>query len=546
MNMYHRVKRNLILYMAVALMVGVSLACGAAAAPTPTPEPTASSTPTPEPTLISIPTPEPTATPSPDIIGRLDDVQRATVRIVSEGSFVQPEGEQLNVSGSGSGFIIDESGIAVTNNHVATGAAILKVWVGEEREPRNARVLGVSECSDLAVIDIDGDGYPYFEWFDGKISPGLDVFAAGFPLGDPEFTLTRGIISKARTSGETSWASVDAVVEHDAKINPGSSGGPLVTKDGKLIGINYAADLRGPALQFRAIARYDALRVIDELKSGKDVNSIGVNGTAFIYEDGSFSGIWVSSVESGSTADKVGIKGGDIITRLEGLVLALDGTMADYCDILRTHGPEDVLSIEVMRSNTSEVLEGKLNSERLQPLPTPTPPAPTPPTGTEGGYAYTRINDDTGALFIEIPQEWHDVDTSLLYDNDTGEVVGAAIRASTHLDGFLEEWTAPGVFFFASRELVDQFSETELLELSRSDGDCTFVRQSKYDDGLYTGLMDFYKDCEGGAFIVTIAAVPEDRSFMIIVGAQILSTQDFDALERIKASFKVIGNHLPQ
>lgn len=319
-KMNHQVKSKLILYMA-ALLVAVSLACGAADAAVPTLESTGAYTPVPEPTAASTPTPEPTSTPAPDIIGSLDDVQRATVRIVSEGSFVQPEGEQLNVSGSGSGFIIDELGIAVTNNHVATGAAILRVWVGGEREPRNAKVLGVSECSDLAVIDIDGDGYPYFEWFDGQITPGLDVFAAGFPLGDPEFTLTRGIISKARTSGETSWASVDSVVEHDAKINPGNSGGPLVTKDGKLLGINYAADLRGPSLQFRAVAREDALRVIDELKSGKDVNSIGVNGTAFVHEDGSFSGIWVSSVESGSPADKVGIKGGDIITRLRGSFL---------------------------------------------------------------------------------------------------------------------------------------------------------------------------------------------------------------------------------
>ncbi len=86
--------------------------------------------------------------------------------------------------------------------------------------------MGVSECSDLAVIDIEGDGYPYLEWFDGQVAPGLDVYAAGFPLGDPEFTLTRGIISKERADGETDWASVDWVVEHDATINPGNSGGP--------------------------------------------------------------------------------------------------------------------------------------------------------------------------------------------------------------------------------------------------------------------------------------------------------------------------------
>ena len=152
-------------------------------------------------------------------------------------------GEQLNVLGRGSGVIIDDSGVAVTNNHVVTGAAILRVFVGGESQPRNARIVGVSECSDLAVIDIEGDGYPYLEWFDGQIYAGLDVFAAGFPLGDPEFTLTKGIVSKARTRGETNWASV---IEHDANINPGNSGGPLVTTDGKVIGINYASS-RGPA-----------------------------------------------------------------------------------------------------------------------------------------------------------------------------------------------------------------------------------------------------------------------------------------------------------
>ncbi len=171
-------------------------------------------------------------------------------------------GELVNVIGRGSGFIIDESGIAVTNNHVVTGAAILRVFVGGESQPRNARIVGVSECSDLAVIDIEGAGYPFLEWFDGLIYSGLDVFAAGFPLGDPEFTLTRGIVSKPRTSGETNWASVDAVIEHDATINPGNSGGPLVTTDGKVVGINYAGS-RGTS-QWFAISRDEALKVIDQ------------------------------------------------------------------------------------------------------------------------------------------------------------------------------------------------------------------------------------------------------------------------------------------
>ena len=115
----------------------------------------------------------------------------------------------------------------MTNNHVVTGAALLQVYVGGETDRvYSARVLGVSECSDLAVIYIEGDGFPFLQWYEDEIDVGLDVYAAGFPLGDPEYTLTKGIISKARTSGETDWASVDAVVEHDATINPGNSGGP--------------------------------------------------------------------------------------------------------------------------------------------------------------------------------------------------------------------------------------------------------------------------------------------------------------------------------
>ena len=373
-------------YVTVPLLMAAAIACGTSATQVPTPPPAQTPTPaavatsTPAPPVTDIPTP--TVAPSPtntsNIVSSLRDVQRATIQIQAEGSFVDQElGQQLNRRGRGSGLIIDESGIAVTNNHVVTGAAILQVWIGGESNPRNARILGASECSDLAVIDIEGDGYPVFEWFDGEIFAGLDVFAAGFPLGDPEFTLTRGIVSKIRTRGETNWASVDSVIEHDATINPGNSGGPLVTMEGKVVGVNYAG--RNETSQFFAISRDEALKVINQLRAGQDINSIGVNGTAVRNQEQSISGIWVASVKSGSPASDVGIKGGDIITKLEGLVLATDGTMADYCDVLRTHHPEDVLSIEVLRFATGEVLEGKLNSYKLQPAPEPPIPMPTPP-----------------------------------------------------------------------------------------------------------------------------------------------------------------------
>jgi serine protease Do len=121
-------------------------------------------------------------------VAGLKNVRGAVVRIVSEGSFIDPaEGSVVNQAGSGTGFMISRDGLAVTNNHVVTGAALLQIYVEGEDKPRNARILGVSECSDLAVIDIDGAEFAYLEWFDGDLSVGTDIFVAGYPLGDPEY-----------------------------------------------------------------------------------------------------------------------------------------------------------------------------------------------------------------------------------------------------------------------------------------------------------------------------------------------------------------------
>jgi S1-C subfamily serine protease len=315
------------------------------------------------------PATEPAATSSSTnqggAVNSLDGVKDATIQIEAQGTFEDPQfGLQLNSAGRGSGFIIDPSGIAVTNNHVVAGAALVKVWVGGETTPRNARVLGLSECSDLAVIQIeDGSSYPALNWYQDEIKPGLEVYAAGFPLGEPEYNLTKGIISKTNAGGDTDWASVKHVLGHDATINPGNSGGPLVTANGEVVGINYSG--LKDANQYFAIGSDIAMPVIDQLKSGKDLDSIGVNGTAVRSDDGSLSGIWVASVKSGSPADKAGLKPGDIIYQLEGLVLATDGTMKDYCDVIRSHSATDTLGLTVIRYATGELLEGQLNGREL-------------------------------------------------------------------------------------------------------------------------------------------------------------------------------------
>ena len=299
-------------------------------------------------------------------VTKLTDVHKAVIQIEAQGTFMDPEvGLEVNAAGLGSGFFITSSGIAVTNNHVVTGAALVKVYVDGEKTPRNAKVLGYSECNDLAVIQVEGSDFSYLDWYDGDISTGMEIYLAGFPLGEPEFSLTKGIISKENTSGDTSWTAITGgVLAHDATSNPGNSGGPIVDANGKVLGINFAS--RSDANQYFAISAATAKPIVEKLMTGVNFESIGVNGTIVSNDDGSLTGVWVSSVASGSEADKAGLKPGDIITQIEGLVIGTDGTMSDYCSVIRTHDASATLSLTVLRWSTGEVLEGQLNGRELE------------------------------------------------------------------------------------------------------------------------------------------------------------------------------------
>jgi serine protease Do len=416
-----------------------------------------------------------------------------------------------NQAGLGSGFIIDPSGIAVTNNHVVTGAALLKVWVGGDiTKVYNAKILGVSECSDLAVIDIEGEGFPYLPWFDGTANVGLEVYAAGYPLGDPEFTMTKGIVSKAKANGDTAWASVDSVIEHTSTINPGNSGGPLVDASANVVGINYAGS--SSTNQYFAIDRGTALPVIDQLRTGVDVDSIGINGEAISSDDGSLTGVWVSSVKSGSPADKTGVKAGDIITTLENLTLAQDGTLKDYCDILRTHSPTDTLAMEVLRWDSQEVLEGQLNGRMLEvsyTLSSPTTEGSATdvasPTDTGGALpsncqpsdttGFINCWDDTNQISADVPDYWTDVNGSSWKFND--EEIGVGMSAASNLSDYEQYYNAEGMFFGASDTFAQIGGYVEFLDAYAAPykKDCTLVGRYDYNDGVYRGKYDQYTNC---------------------------------------------------
>lgn len=479
----------------------------------------------------------PTTSAGPEAVDRpagavgFDDLDQAVVQIEATGTFESPGEGALERAGRGSGFVISDDGLAVTNNHVVTGAGALQVWL--DGEEYNARVLGVSECLDLAVIDIDGDALPFLQWREGDIPSAMEVWAAGFPLGDPDYTITRGIVSKKDTEVATGWAALDHVIEHDARIREGNSGGPLVDAEGRVVGVNYAGV---DELDFNyAIHRDEVLRVLEELTQGTDVLSLGVNGEGWVSDDGSESGVFVSSVAAGSPADKAGLAAGDLITSLQGVSLATGGTLEEYCSVLRTHGTEDTLDVEAYRPSEDTPYAGQINGEALvaQSVPEIAGADDDAPTDRE----FVTVTDDEGVVTVDVPAEWSDVNGAS-WSDDLGNLyydVTAAVDVGT----YFESWDVSGVQVSASSDALDDYTpESYLAENSEGLTEaCTPEGGPQpYDDGAYQGLYEVWLECGGSSSFVQIAAVSSDGGHLVVVNLQMLDG-DVDVLETVLSTF---------
>jgi serine protease Do len=474
------------------------------------------------------------------------EVQSAVIQIVAQGTFRDPEVGFSDGSGAGSGFIISPDGLAVTNNHVVAGAATLEVFIGgDTSKSYNATILGVSECNDLALIDInESEPLPYLEWYDGEIAPGIDVYAAGFPLGDPEFTLTSGIVSKARAGGDlTGTSSIDHTIEHDANIQPGNSGGPLVSTDGKVVAVNYAGGaVATTTAQFYAIASDLAQPVVDRLAEG-DFESLGINGWAVYDESVGISGVWVAGVTAGSAAAAAKILPGDIVTTMNGLPIGTDGTFKDYCDVIRTAG-SNAISVDVLRYDTSQVLRGEINGSQ------PIEPAfsfadeiqdevNVDATGPATYSAYQSLTDDTGSIIVDVPVEWIDIDPTPIVNDDGSET--PYIAAATDIGGFIENFVTSGMVFVKLGP-TDDIPAT-LNEYGGGFAEsCTDLGIIDYSDPVFTGQYQVWDACGGTpSAIVVLAAIPADGSYTALMIVQIVNEADLAALDQMFATFNVIG-----
>ena len=486
------------------------------------------------------------------VVSSKEDARAAVVRIVSQGSFRDPEVGFQSGAGSGSGFIISADGLVVTNQHVVEGAGSIEVFIDGEDQPLNARILGVSECNDLAVLDLEGDGYPYFEWFEGTVDAGIDVWAAGFPMGDPEFSISRGSVVKAEADGETEWASFDFSIEHDATTEPGNSGGPVITEDGRVVGVHYAGgDLYGNGVIRRfAIPAELAIDVVEVLSQGQDQDSIGINGTAVAGEN--LAGIWVSGVRAGSPASDLGIEAGDVVLSLGGRdVVSQDdldrygfATKSGYCDVLRTQGTDRAIEITVLRFDTGEILSGELNNpDRPLEMKASIADSITGDSGGGASYEYELIEDDSGSIQVEVPVNWTSRDSSLwnFFGGDYPR-----IDVSTDIESYLTTWGTSGVTVIAAPGLDEENFESTLEYFTKdfyADSDCEYTTSERYDNGdaetPVIGMYDVYGNCggDGGAWFVVGVFYDQFYDVLIIVAAQAVDDGDLEVIDRALATF---------
>lgn len=465
----------------------------------------------------------------------IDQVKPATVQILADGEIRNFEGSQ-SFHGSGSGFVVDREGHIVTNNHVVTGAGALRVRIGGVKDDEYpAKVVGVNECSDLAVIQLtEKVDAPVLAWSDATPNPPMGVYAAGFPLGDPEFTMTKGIVSKASAAGDTSWASIRRAIEHDAAIQPGNSGGPLVDESGRVLGVNYATGNPGTGTsQYYAISAADAKALVETLKSG-DEHSIGVNGRAILDEESGLAGVWVAGVAAGKPAAKTGLKAGDVITHLNGVALT-SGTYKEYCSVLRSNDIDDAMAVRVLRLDSKQVLEGEINGKPLEPVFSFENQLAdqVPNTGGSTSAELDLVTDDTGTMALQVPTNWADRATAPQDLMGNGRPM-PSITASTNITQ-LNNNAAPGIMAVYFQK-VGAISHDQLLDPMAEGTGCTETLRDDFDNNVVKGRYVALK-CAGGLVGIVLVASPENDPSSTLVGAAAALTEaDLRAIDTALSS----------
>jgi S1-C subfamily serine protease len=309
----------------------------------------------------------PAAVPADDQ-ALLDAYSRAVIDVAER---VGPAVVRLDVTanderrhgGTGSGVIVAPDGLVLTNSHVVGDAARVKVTTVDGRS-LTARVVGDDPDTDLALVRVDAPvTLPAASLGNSKLlKRGQLVIAIGNPLGF-ESTVTTGVVSAlGRSLRARSGRLIDDVIQTDAALNPGNSGGPLVSSHSEVVGINTAVIMGAQGICF-AVAANTASFVLGELVRHGRVRRayIGIAAQQFALSRrrrhaaglAQESAVMVASIESGSPAEQAGLVAGDIILTLDGIVI----TGAD--DLIRVLAGDKIgrtVEVEVLHNGSRRTL----------------------------------------------------------------------------------------------------------------------------------------------------------------------------------------------
>ncbi len=267
------------------------------------------------------------------------------------------------VRGIGSGVILTPDGYVLTNSHVVRGADRLEVRLVDGRE-FTARVVGEDPHTDLAVLQLPASGLPAATLGDSsKLRVGQLVVAIGNPLGFAA-TVTAGVVSAlGRTLRSETGRLIENVIQTDAALNPGNSGGPLVNGRGEVVGINTAVIAGSQGLCFAIpvnTVKWVAAQLIQYGRVRRAYLGIAAStapvdrSLALRHRLSMPTAVRVVEVQPDSAAERAGLRGGDLIVELEGRsVRNLDDLQA----VLGQHPPGVPLTVHVIRNGQRLVVE---------------------------------------------------------------------------------------------------------------------------------------------------------------------------------------------
>ena len=285
----------------------------------------------------------------------LPSVVGITTTTVSSDNFFSMPTESTGV---GTGIIVDSNGYILTNSHVISDGQARTVNVlFSDGSTVDGNVAWYDSQLDLAIVKVEKTGLTAAELGDSdKVSIGDISIAIGNPYGlDLASTVTQGIISGLDRTISTEETTMTGLIQTDASINAGNSGGPLLNESGQVIGINTAKASEGEGLGFSIPINTEKPIIESVIEKGSyEKVTLGIKGTdAETYAKytnqqlSSESGVYVSEVISGSAAEKAGIKSGDIITKIDDVDLSV---MSDLTKQLYNYTTGDKAQITVNRN----------------------------------------------------------------------------------------------------------------------------------------------------------------------------------------------------